>query len=63
MEARKFVDCRAFPSESDCSLKISGREHEVLTAAVQHAVTAHGHVETSELRASLRDALQDEPAV
>jgi predicted small metal-binding protein len=63
MDDRKYVDCREYPSESNCSLMISGREHEVLTAAVQHAVTAHGHVETPELRASLRGALRDERAV
>jgi hypothetical protein len=63
MDVRKYVDCREFPSDSECSLKISGREHEVLAAAVHHAVSAHGHVETPELRASLRSALKDEQPV
>jgi len=31
------------PSEKGCTLKISGTEQEVLDAAVQHAVSAHGH--------------------
>jgi len=62
-EIRKYVDCRELPSESDCSLKISGREHEVLAAAVHHAVSSHGHAETPELRAALRAALKDEQTV
>jgi hypothetical protein len=62
MEVRKCVDCREFPSECNCSL-ISGREHEVLAAAVHHAVSSHGHVETPELRAALRAALKDEQSV
>jgi hypothetical protein len=40
---RKSIDCRNYPSEKNCSLKISGTEDEVLDAAVQHAVSAHGH--------------------
>jgi predicted small metal-binding protein len=39
---RKSIDCRDYPSEKNCSLKISGTEQEVLDAAVQHAVSAHG---------------------
>jgi len=47
---RKSIDCRDYPSEKNCSLKISGTEEEVLDAAVQHAVSAHGHQNTPELR-------------
>jgi len=35
---RKSIDCRDYPSEKNCSLKISGTEEEVLGAATQHAV-------------------------
>lgn len=28
--ARKFIDCAEFPSEKNCTLKISGTEDEVL---------------------------------
>src|SRR6266446_4536477 len=38
---RKSIDCRNYPSEKNCSLKISGTEDEVFDAAVQHAVSAH----------------------
>jgi hypothetical protein len=57
---RKVADCRDFPSDSACSLTIAGTESEVLTAAVHHAVTAHGHADTPEVRAWLRDNLKDE---
>ena len=58
--ARKFIDCREYPSENNCSLKISGTEQEVLTVARNHAVTAHGHQDGPELVATLRTALRDE---
>jgi predicted small metal-binding protein len=59
-QPRKYIDCREFPSEKNCSLKISGTEEEVLEAAVQHAVSAHGHENTPELRGQLRQSLKDE---
>jgi predicted small metal-binding protein len=57
---RKSIDCRNYPSEKNCSLKISGMEQEVLDAAVQHAVSAHGHENTPELREQIRSMLRDE---
>jgi predicted small metal-binding protein len=60
MAARKSIDCRNYPSENNCSLKISGTEEEVLDAAVQHAASAHGHRESAELRQELRSMLKDE---
>jgi hypothetical protein len=57
---RKYVDCREYPSEKNCSLKISGTEDEVLAAATQHAVAAHGHEDSAELREQLRGLLKDE---
>jgi len=57
---RKFIDCREYPSEKNCSLKISGTEDEVLDIAVQHAVSVHGHEKSAELREELRRLLKDE---
>ena len=57
---RKSIDCRDYPSEKNCSLKISGTEQEVLDAAVQHAVSVHGHEETPELREQIRSMLKVE---
>ena len=58
---RKSIDCRLYPSEKLCTLKISGTEEEVLDAATAHAVTAHGHPDTPELRDELRTLLTTEP--
>lgn len=60
---RKFVDCREMPSESNCSLYISGTEDEVVQAAAEHAASVHGHEDTPEFREELRKALKDEAAV
>ena len=38
MAQRKSIDCRDYPSEKGCTLKISGTKQEVLDAAVQHAI-------------------------
>ncbi|MGH9093878.1 MAG: DUF1059 domain-containing protein [Acidimicrobiales bacterium] len=57
---RKVADCRDYPSESGCSLTIAGEPDEVLAAAVQHAVAVHGHQDTDEVRAWLRDNMKDE---
>ena len=59
-QQRKYIDCREIPSERNCSLRISGTEEEVLEAAVQHAVSAHGHENSAELREQLRQSLKDE---
>jgi predicted small metal-binding protein len=56
---RKSIDCRDYPSEKNCSLKISGTEEEVLDAAVHHAVSVHGHENTPELRDQIRALLHD----
>jgi Protein of unknown function (DUF1059) len=56
---RKVIDCRQFPSESNCSLTISGTEAEVLKAATEHAVSSHGHAPGPELTTALKSALQD----
>jgi predicted small metal-binding protein len=57
---RKFIDCRAFPSEMNCSLALSAdTEAELLEAAVQHAVAVHGHQDTPELREQLKGLFKD----
>jgi hypothetical protein len=59
--SRKTMDCRDFPSESKCTLTISGEEDEVLRAAVMHAVDVHGHRDTPDFRNELRKLLKAEP--
>ena len=58
--SRKSIDCREYPSEKNCSLKISGTEEEVLDAAVQHAVSAHRHENSPKLRDQIKSTLKDE---
>ena len=61
-QKRKVIDCRMYPSEKNCTLKISGTEDEVLNVAVRHAVQEHGHQNSAELRQQLKGMLQDEAA-
>ena len=58
--ARKVADCRRWESESNCSLTIIGEEEEVVRAAAEHAVSAHGHEDTPEFRQELREFLEPE---
>lgn len=61
---RRYIDCREFPSESNCTVAISAdSETELIDAAAQHAAQVHGHQDTPEFRAQLRSAVrQGEPA-
>lgn len=57
---RKYIDCREFPSEMKCSVAISAdTESELLDAAIQHAVTVHGHKDSPELRGQIKTAFHD----
>ncbi len=60
MTTRKVADCRAFPSEKNCSLTIAGTEDEVMKVAVWHAVHDHGHKDSPELREQIKGMLKDE---
>ncbi|TSB22308.1 DUF1059 domain-containing protein [Streptomyces benahoarensis] len=57
---RKVIDCRDYPSESRCTLTISGEEEEVVRAASEHAVSVHGHAAGPELLEQIRAALKNE---
>jgi Protein of unknown function (DUF1059) len=57
---RKMADCRRFESDNNCSLTIIGEEDEVITAAAQHAIAAHGHQDTPQLHDQLRAMLEPE---
>ncbi|MHA6415926.1 DUF1059 domain-containing protein [Bordetella bronchiseptica] len=53
--SRKYIDCREFPSEMNCSVAVWAEgEAEPPEAAVQHATTVHKHADTPELRAQLK---------
>jgi len=58
--ARKYIDCREFPSETNCMFDISAdTEKELLEIAVQHAVATHGHADTPEFRRELSKAFKE----
>ena len=58
--ARKYIDCREFPSEMNCTIAISAdSEEELLEAAVQHAVAVHGHKHTPAFRNELRGIFRE----
>ena len=58
--SRRRISCGDYPNESECTVTISGTEEEVVQLAALHAVDAHGHQDTPELREKIRAALRDE---
>ena len=57
---RKFIDCREFPSDMNCTIALSAdSEAELLEAAVQHAVAVHRHQDTPELRDQIRGLIKE----
>jgi hypothetical protein len=59
---RYVADCRKYPSESNCSLTITGEREEVVRAASEHAVSVHGHDDNAELRSQIAAMLEPEPS-
>lgn len=59
---RKYIDCREYPSEMNCTVMISAdSEAELLEAAVQHAVSVHHERDTPELRDALHKLMKEMP--
>ncbi len=57
---RKYIDCREFPSEMNCTVALcADTEQELLEAAVQHAVAVHQHQDSPELRAQLKQLFKE----
>jgi hypothetical protein len=57
---RYYIDCREMPSERNCDLAMAGSEEHLVEAAALHAVAAHGHDDTPELRDEVRSAMKEE---
>ena len=55
---RVMVDCRRWPSDSNCSLTIIGEQEEVVRAAAEHSESVHGHANTPELREQIVQFLE-----
>ncbi len=57
--ARKYIDCREYPSDTKCTVTISAdTEEELLDVAAQHAVRTHKHEDGPDLRAQLRQIIK-----
>jgi predicted small metal-binding protein len=58
--ARKYIDCRLFPSDAKCSVAISA-DHvdELVEAATQHAVAVHKHEDSPQLRKQIRASIKE----
>lgn len=57
---RKYIDCRDYPSDKNCTVALSAdTEDELLEAAVQHAVQVHQHQDTPELRSQLKTLFKE----
>ncbi|WP_328889953.1 DUF1059 domain-containing protein [Streptomyces sp. NBC_00316] len=57
---RKVADSREFPSETKCTLALSGEPEEVVRATSDLAAPVHGHADDRETREQIRAGLQDE---
>lgn len=58
--ARKYIDCREFPSETNCSVALAAdSDEELMEAAVQHAVAVHKHEDTPEFRNQLKQLFKE----
>lgn len=58
--ARKFIDCREYPSEMNCTIAISAdTDEELVEAAAQHAAAVHKHADSPELRKTLRSIVKE----
>jgi predicted small metal-binding protein len=58
--ARKYMDCREYPSEMNCTVTISAdSEEELLAAAIQHAVAVHKEKDTPEFRKQVSQLIKE----
>lgn len=58
--ARKYIDCREFPSDSHCTVAIAAdSDEELVEAAVQHAVAIHHHEDSPDLRQQIKHMFRE----
>jgi len=58
--SRKYLDCRAYPSKTGCTLALcADSEDELIDAAVAHAVAVHSHTDTPQFRKLLSTMVRD----
>ena len=58
--ARKYIDCRDYPSDINCTVALSAdTEDELIEAVVHHGVNVHGYEDTPEFREQIRKEFKD----
>jgi predicted small metal-binding protein len=58
--ARKYIDCRDYPSDINCTVALSAdTEDELIEAVVQHGVNVHGYEDTPDFREQIRKEFKD----
>lgn len=58
--ARKYIDCREYPSDIKCTVALSAdTEEELLEAAVQHGTKVHGYEDSPEFREMIRKGMKE----
>ena len=59
--ARKYIDCREHPSpDNQCTVAISAdSENELVEAAIQHGISAHGMQDSQDLRNELKTMIKE----
>ncbi len=60
METRKYIDCSEQKDGTNCTLKISGNEDEVVKAASAHAISVHGAKNEPALKSMILKSLKVE---
>ena len=58
---RKYIDCREHPSpDNKCTVAISAdSENELIEAAVQHGISAHGMQDSPDLRKEMKTIIKE----
>jgi predicted small metal-binding protein len=58
--SRKYIDCRDYPGDIQCSVALSAdTDEELLEAVVQHGTTVHGYEDTPEFREKIVKEFKD----
>ncbi len=58
--ARKYIDCREYPSEMSCTVALSADSaQKMMEAAGAHAVSVHKHEDTQEFRQQLQQLFKE----
>lgn len=57
---RKYIDCRDYKGDVECSVALSANtEGELLEAVVQHGKLVHGYEDTPEFRKTIVKEFKD----